>query len=150
MIQMYGMSDVIGQLAFPKDQNAMVPDRMYSETTAQKIDEEAKLMIDNMYARTTTLLQERSKEVAELAEELLEKETVNHDDLVRILGARPFVASDAYEQYVNMTQAQASEAPADVADETAASDDGDDDATAGDVKPAFAATATVAPSSRTE
>jgi ATP-dependent Zn protease len=37
MIQMYGMSDAIGQLAFPKDQNAMIPERMYSETTAQKV-----------------------------------------------------------------------------------------------------------------
>jgi AFG3 family protein len=115
-----------------------------------QIDVEAKNMVDEMYVRTTELLNERSTEMAALAEELLLKETVNHDDLVRILGPRPFKASDAYEQYVNMTMEQVNDDDAeekDVAEETSSSDD--DSGVAGEVKPTFAAT-TTPPSSRSE
>ena len=48
MIQRYGMSDNIGQMAFPKDENALVPDRVYSEVTAQAMDEEAKAIVDQV------------------------------------------------------------------------------------------------------
>ena len=51
MIQRYGMSDNIGQMAFPKDENALVPDRVYSEVTAQAMDEEAKAIVDQVRTR---------------------------------------------------------------------------------------------------
>ena len=94
-----------------------------------------------MYQRTTDLLSERSKEVEALAEELLRVETVNHDDLVRLIGPRPFEGDDAYKQYVAMTAEQAGDDEANAGDgesEGVEADDGGD-IDIGGAKPVLAA-----------
>ena len=52
MIRDYGMSDNerIGQLTFPKSDEPF-EQRPYSEATAQAMDEEAKKIVDDAYAR---------------------------------------------------------------------------------------------------
>lgn len=102
MIQVYGFNERIGQLAFPQDQSGGFPEqRPYSDATAQAMDEEAKTMVDAAYERTLTLITERKDEVTALAELLLEKETINHDDIVASIGHRPFKADDQYAQYIS-------------------------------------------------
>jgi len=102
MIQVYGFNPRIGQLAFPPDQSGGFPkERPYSDVTAQAMDEEAKAMVDAAYARTLALMEERKAEVAALAELLLEKETINHDDMVATIGARPFEPDDMYAEYIS-------------------------------------------------
>jgi ATP-dependent Zn protease len=49
-------------------------------------------MVDIAYERTLELMRLRKDEVASLAELLLEKEIINHDDIVSIIGHRPFEA----------------------------------------------------------
>jgi AFG3 family protein len=99
-IQLYGMNDRLGQLAFPKDPNAMWEDRPYSEKTAKAMDEEARAIVDSAYERTLTLLEEKKEEVKKVAELLLSKETITHDDMVATIGPRPFEADPAYEEFV--------------------------------------------------
>jgi AFG3 family protein len=99
-IQLYGMNDRLGQLAFPKDPNAMWEDRPYSEKTAKAMDEEARAIVDSAYERTLTLLEEKKEEVKKVAELLLSKETITHDDMVATIGPRPFVADPAYEEFI--------------------------------------------------
>ena len=102
LFQVYGFNARIGQLAFPQDQSGGFPEqRPYSDATAQAMDEEAKLMVDAAYERTLKLITERKKEVTALAELLLEKETVNHDDIISVIGERPFKADDQYAQYIS-------------------------------------------------
>ena len=48
-IQIYGMNPRLGQLAFPKDDNAMFDERPYSEKTARAMDEEARTIVDAAY-----------------------------------------------------------------------------------------------------
>ena len=99
-IQLYGMNSRLGQLAFPKDPNAMFEDRPYSDATAKAMDEEAKSIVDAAYVRTLALLRERKDEVEKVASLLLEKETIMHDDLVKLLGERPFKADPAYNEFI--------------------------------------------------
>ncbi|KDO31293.1 hypothetical protein SPRG_03909 [Saprolegnia parasitica CBS 223.65] len=107
MVQLYGMNDRIGQLSFPKDDNGGYPDRMYSEKTAEAMDEEAKKIVDKMYARTISLLQDKKELLHKLSEELLENETINHGDIVRVLGPRPFGGNKTYTEFVEESWANA-------------------------------------------
>jgi AFG3 family protein len=102
MITVYGMSEKIGQLAFPKEDNGGFPqDKPYSDATAQLMDEEAKHIVDAAYKRTLALVQERKEQVGLVAEMLLEKETINHDDIVTLLGERPFKSHQSYQEFIN-------------------------------------------------
>lgn len=100
-IQIYGMNEKVGQLAFPKDPNAMPGDKPYSDATAQAMDEEARIIIDAAYARTLDLMREKKAELKLVAEMLLEKEMITHDDVFDAIGPRPFKGDAAYDEYVS-------------------------------------------------
>jgi len=99
-IQVYGMNSRLGQLAFPKDPNAMFDDRPYSEKTAKAMDEEAKRIVDEAYQRTLDLLRERKDEVEKVANMLLEKETIVHDDVLELIGPRPYAGNPEYDEFI--------------------------------------------------
>uniref|UniRef100_A0A061RH61 AFG3 family protein n=1 Tax=Tetraselmis sp. GSL018 TaxID=582737 RepID=A0A061RH61_9CHLO len=87
-VAVYGFNDKIGKVSFPpRDQEL---NRPYSQETARMIDEEVRRLLDEQYERCRQILTEKRELVASLAERLLEKEVVNGDDLVEILGPRPF------------------------------------------------------------
>jgi AFG3 family protein len=99
-IQVYGMNSRVGQLAFPKDPNAMPGDKPYSDSTAEAMDEEARRIVDEAYEKTVTLITEKKEEVEKVANLLLDKETITHDDIIDLVGARPF-SNEAYQEYVS-------------------------------------------------
>ncbi|KAA8516414.1 hypothetical protein F0562_016707 [Nyssa sinensis] len=49
---------------------------------------------DKAYDRTIKLIEEHKEEVAKIAELLLEKEVLHQEDLIRVLGERPFKSSE--------------------------------------------------------
>jgi len=100
-IQLYGMNNRLGQLAFPKDPNAMWEERQYSEKTAKAMDEEAKRIVDEAYQQTVALIKERREEVDKVAKLLLEKETINHDEVYDLIGERPFKGDANYNEFVS-------------------------------------------------
>jgi AFG3 family protein len=99
-IQLYGMNARLGQLSFPKDPNAMWDDRPYSEKTAKVMDEEARAVVDSAYERILALLTEKKTDVEKVANLLLSKETITHDDVLEIIGPRPFKANPAYAEFI--------------------------------------------------
>ncbi|GAX27560.1 AFG3 family protein [Fistulifera solaris] len=99
-IQLYGMNPRLGQLSFPRDPNAMLEDRPYSEKTARAMDEEARRIVDEAYSKTVQLLTEKKTQVEQVANMLLEKETITHDDIVQLIGKRPFAGDPAYEEFL--------------------------------------------------
>merc|ERR1712216_1004741 len=102
MIQIYGMNDRIGQLAFPQNEGGGFPEqRAYSDATAQAMDEEAKEMVDVAYERTLELLRSKKDELVKIAELLEEKETISHDDIADLIGRRPFTTNQQYEEFVS-------------------------------------------------
>jgi AFG3 family protein len=103
-IQIYGMNPRLGQLAFPKDPNAMFDERPYSDATAMAMDEEAKRIVDEAYQRTLNLLKEKKDQVAQVAAMLLEKETITHDDILEVVGPRPFKGDKQYEEFIKRNE----------------------------------------------
>lgn len=103
-IQIYGMNPRLGQLAFPKDPNAMFEERPYSEKTAKAMDEEAKQIVDEAYERTLNLMREHKDKVEQVANMLLDKETITHDDILELIGPRPFAGDSVYDEFVRRRQ----------------------------------------------
>ena len=92
MVTVYGLNDTIGNITYydssgQSDYNFSKP---YSEDTAQKIDREISILIEGQYDRALKLIEDNKEKLTTLAERLLEKEVLFKDDLLTILGKRPF------------------------------------------------------------
>ncbi|CAH0475037.1 unnamed protein product [Peronospora belbahrii] len=127
MVQLYGMNDRVGQLSFPKDEGAF-PDKLYSNKTSEVMDEEVQKIVHNAYERTKQLLKEKQAQLHELAEELLQNETINHSDIVRVLGPRPFGGNKTYTEFVEESWKDADKYEADKAKASVASSEAATDA----------------------
>ncbi len=92
MVVDFGMSERVGHVSFNLSRgrnDSPMFDKPYSDTMAQMIDEEVKLIIDEVRQRAHKLLGEKRDKLEELAQVLLEKEVLGPKDLVDILGERP-------------------------------------------------------------
>ncbi|VEP14860.1 protease, ATP-dependent zinc-metallo [Hyella patelloides LEGE 07179] len=91
MITRFGMSDRLGPVALGR-QNGNVflgrdiaSDRDFSDETAAAIDEEVRNLVDQAYRRAKEVLTENRHILDKLAEMLVEKETVDSDELQDVL-----------------------------------------------------------------
>ncbi len=92
IVSVYGLNDKIGNITYydssgQADYNFTKP---YSEETARKIDEEISLIIEKQYKRACSILKKNKAKLSTLASRLLDKEVIFKEDLVKILGERPF------------------------------------------------------------
>jgi len=91
MIRSWGMSDDLGPLSYAKGEEQVflgreiAQHRDYSEATAQKIDEEINKLIKKAYKRAKSVLNENLDILHQLAELLLEKETVMGKELDELI-----------------------------------------------------------------
>ncbi|MFG0257434.1 MAG: ATP-dependent zinc metalloprotease FtsH [Phycisphaerales bacterium JB043] len=83
MVTEWGMSPRLGFVRFSGEDNPdmFVPEREYSDETAQVVDEEIKRLADEAYELATTTLKENWDKVVVLAEALLKHETLDADDV---------------------------------------------------------------------
>ncbi|KAL7169892.1 hypothetical protein ACSBR2_034856 [Camellia fascicularis] len=93
-VAVYGFSDKVGLLSFPQREDTFEMMKPYSSKTAAIIDNEVREWVAKAYDRTLQLIEEHKEHVAQIAELLLEKEVLHQDDLVRVLGERPFKSSE--------------------------------------------------------
>ncbi|CAI5974335.1 unnamed protein product [Closterium sp. NIES-64] len=105
-VAVYGFSDKLGLLSFPKATNSEGLEGLskpYSNETADLIDTEVREAVDSAYRRTLELMEKHREGVAAVAEELLVKEVLHQEDLVRLLGPRPFKNAEMsnYERFVH-------------------------------------------------
>jgi cell division protease FtsH len=63
--------------------------RPYSEDTARRIDGAVDMLLEERHGAVRRLLEDSRKRLDRLAEALLKQETVEHDELERLLGPRP-------------------------------------------------------------
>ena len=92
MVSVYGLNENIGNITYydssgQSDYNFSKP---YSDETAKVIDDEISKIIESQYARACQILKKHKAKLTALAERLLEKEVIFKDDLVDLLGERPF------------------------------------------------------------
>jgi ATP-dependent metalloprotease len=78
MIKHYGMSDKLGPRVFLNEENL-------SPQTKELIDQEVKRLLNESYERSKNLLKSRSHELKLLAETLLVHETLDADQVKRLL-----------------------------------------------------------------
>ncbi|KAL0537252.1 hypothetical protein IC582_026228 [Cucumis melo] len=93
-VAVYGFSDKVGLLSFPPREDSFEMSKPYSSKTAAIIDSEVREWVGKAYERTVKLIEEHKEQVAQIAELLLEKEVLHQEDLVRVLGERPFKPSE--------------------------------------------------------
>lgn len=109
MVTQWGMSDLVGPVHFDNDPNRM--HKPFAESTAQQIDQEVHRIVEEAYKRCKELLTEKKKEVGLVAEELLTKEMLVRDDMVRLLGKRPFEDNEDFEKYFGGSKEESSPPP---------------------------------------
>ena len=92
MVTQWGMSERLGPRTFGRRESMIflgrdiAEQRDYSERTAEEIDEEVRRFVDDAQARCRKVLAEHRDKLNELAEMLMEVETLDGDDLTRLLG----------------------------------------------------------------
>lgn len=99
MVTEWGMSSKIGYLNYKDDEQRL--HKPFSEETARNIDSEVRRIVDEAYKQCKDLLLEKKTELKAIAEELLKKEMLVRDDLVRILGPRPFEDPGEFSKFFN-------------------------------------------------
>ncbi|KAL9238754.1 hypothetical protein vseg_013134 [Gypsophila vaccaria] len=89
-VAVYGFSDKVGLLSFPQREDGFEMSKPYSNKTGAIIDQEVREWVNKAYERTLQLIEEHKEHVAKIAELLLEKEVLHQEDLLQVLGERPF------------------------------------------------------------
>jgi len=102
MVTQYGMSDSVGVVSYDGKRGSkflelpfMQERGNYAEETARQIDAEVKRILTEAHNTARSLLRERRQALDELANRLLEKETVESEELLQILGPVPPKSDDA-------------------------------------------------------
>ncbi|CAG8952015.1 hypothetical protein HYFRA_00000751 [Hymenoscyphus fraxineus] len=101
MVTKWGMSKKVGTLHFRDSDDKF--NKPFAESTAQAIDSEVRRIVDEAYTKCKDLLTEKKAEIGIVAEELLSKEVLGRDDMVRLLGQRPFEENKDFVKYFNNT-----------------------------------------------
>jgi cell division protease FtsH len=117
MIMEYGMSDKLGPMQFGSSQGQVFLGRdigheqNYSDAIAYEIDQEMQSFIRNCYERARAILTEHADQIHLVAKTLIEKETLDKDQIIELLEKGKLNASaDDEEVKVNIQgQSQSSE-----------------------------------------
>ena len=103
-VLLYGMSSAVGHVSFPElQQGAGKP---FSEATGALVDSEVREYLQREMARVRDLLEEKKDLVTKIAERLLEQEVLEREDMVELLGRRPWAEKTSYDDFVAGTGAE--------------------------------------------
>jgi cell division protease FtsH len=95
MVTEYGMSARLGPLAFGHKEELIFLGREigeqknYSEKIAEAIDDEIRSIIDRAYERARTALLQNREKLDQLAQALIQKETIEHEELAALFDSDP-------------------------------------------------------------
>lgn len=97
MVTQWGMSAKLGPIHFPESEDKF--NKPFAESTAQTIDAEVRRIVDEAYKQCKDLLTEKKVQIGIVAEELLSKEVLGREDMIRLLGPRPFDDNKEFSKY---------------------------------------------------
>lgn len=89
-VQQFGMNSTVGLVSFDQEQLSQKNKKPYSKRLASIMDVEARRLVNRAYKRTEALLVAEKEKLKLLAETLLEKETLNYNDVVALIGPPPY------------------------------------------------------------
>jgi cell division protease FtsH len=95
MVTQFGMSDLVGPMAVGDAEQEvfigreLVQRREISERTAEAVDMEVKRILDEAYVRARAKLQENRVLLEKISEALLERETLDREDVDLLAAGRP-------------------------------------------------------------
>lgn len=95
MIMEYGMSETLGPITLGRKHDQiflgrdLARDRNYSEEIAKAIDQEIRKTIDNCYQKAQDILEKERDKLENLAQALLEQETLDADEIKALVGGKP-------------------------------------------------------------
>lgn len=93
MVTRFGMSDRLGPVALGRSQGGMflgrdiMAERDFSEETAAAIDDEVRNLVEQAYRRAKTVLMENRAVLDRLAQMLIDRETVDAEELQELLAS---------------------------------------------------------------
>ena len=98
MVTRLGMSEKLGTVYLGSDQEIFVGmefghSREYSEATAAAIDEEVRTILQNAYQKALDVLSENREKLEGLAQLLIEKETINHEQFLAFMNGTDIEAA---------------------------------------------------------
>lgn len=85
-----GFNEQIGLLSFKPPESDYPQERLYSQTTQRLIDEEVRKLVTQAQEHTRALLQKHKDHLFSVAERLLQKEKIGKEDMIELLGERPW------------------------------------------------------------
>jgi len=94
MVTDYGMSEKLGPLSYserddsPFMMGGSFRGKEYSEDTARAIDDEVRRIVREQYERATNLMKEHLDKLDSLAEALLDRETIDAEDIAAVMEGR--------------------------------------------------------------
>ncbi|KAH9847411.1 ATP-dependent metallopeptidase Hfl [Lenzites betulinus] len=109
----YGMNNIVGPVSYgganATSESLVKP---FSEKTAEMLDAEVRKMIVAAHQRTTELLTKHKDDVEKVAQLLLEKEVITREDMIALLGRRPFAnRRDAMDKWLEENSQERSAPP---------------------------------------
>ncbi len=93
MVCEWGMSENLGPVSYHHNENVflgrdLVQQREYSEETSREIDSEVRRILEEAENRASGMLREQKNKLGDLANALLQKETLNSAEIDEILGLK--------------------------------------------------------------
>ena len=90
MVTRYGFSQKLGTVSYGSDGEIFVgrdyeKSKAYSEKIAGDIDDEVKSIVDEAYSRCETLLRRKLEKITQIADALVERETMNRDEFEQMM-----------------------------------------------------------------
>ncbi|KAH7920093.1 ATP-dependent metallopeptidase Hfl [Leucogyrophana mollusca] len=109
----YGMNTIIGPVSYGGREGQKESwTKPFSEKTGEMLDGEVRKMITNAHLRTTELLTRHREDVEKVAKLLLEKEVITREDMIDLLGKRPFInRSDDMDKWLDEHRSSERSAP---------------------------------------
>lgn len=114
MVLRFGMSKKVGMVNYADTQSSDNLTKPFSDETSTIIDEEIHRIVTDCHKKCTELLKEKADAVELVAQELLKKEYITREDMIRLLGKRPFAeTNDAFDKYLDGKDVFKNEKPSD-------------------------------------
>ena len=103
MITQYGMSPLLGTINYDTESGYQ---KSFSDKTNLAIDDEVSRIINQSYVACRQILESKQEKIKQLAERLLEQETLSLPDIVEIMGERPFAMKESVVEYLQELKAR--------------------------------------------